>query len=332
VVVVHVDGFDHFVDEDASFAFRCGLPERIHVDLGEVGGDLVEVVGDVGCSLLLGCLLVVGRSHRVDLCAEPSLFLGEQVGCDLVGIVQAQQLAPFLEQRRKRDGRGWRRRATPLAGPPLAGFQLLADRFSELFVRADQLQPEQCRTMQTTSRPAGERTAGATVATAVVDVTGAVVLDVHPLAASTAAHTARQQITTTTPSRHSASECGGELVGGDDRFVFARIPLAVQEHFAEVDARVQDLAHERVVDARCSCDVTLACAVASQLENPTHDRGHVVRDEVAVDEVVAGLGSVDPLAFPDGLLHAHADVLGELFSVELCERTEHRIEHATRRR
>src|SRR5438552_1314605 len=135
--------------------------------------------------------------------------------------------------------------------------------------------------MQPTSRTAGERTTGATVTTSVVDVAGAVVLDVHALAASSAAHTTRQQITTTTPPRYSASECSSELVGGDDRFVLTRIPLAVQEHFSEIDARVQDLPHEGVVDAGRSCNVALARAVASHLEDPTHHRRHRVRDEVA---------------------------------------------------
>jgi hypothetical protein len=48
MVVMHVDGFDHLVDEHSSFGFRCGFPERVYVDLGEISGDLVEMLGDLG--------------------------------------------------------------------------------------------------------------------------------------------------------------------------------------------------------------------------------------------------------------------------------------------
>jgi hypothetical protein len=160
------------------------------------------------------------------------LLLGEQLGSDLVGVVQAQQLAPFLEQSRKRDGRGRRRRAT---WPPLAGRQLLSDRFSELFVRTEQLQPEHRRTMQPTNGPAGERTPFTTVPAPVVDMAGAVVLDVHPLTTTTAPHSSGEQVTTTATALHSAPMGSGELVGSEDRLVLARIPLAVQKNFAEVD-------------------------------------------------------------------------------------------------
>ncbi|HEY3833884.1 MAG TPA: hypothetical protein VGO03_16425 [Acidimicrobiia bacterium] len=93
---------------------------------------------------------------------------------------------------------------------------------------------------------------------------------------------------------------------------------------------MKDLVHEPVLDARCTSDVALALAVRSQPEDLAHNRRHVVRHELFVDQIVTGLRSVDPLTFTHRLRHAHAHVLGQLLSVELCERSEHCVEHAAR--
>jgi len=72
--------------------------------------------------------------------------------------------------------------------------------------------------------------------------------------------------------------------------------------------------------------------LGSHGEDTTDDRRHLVGHELAVDEVVAGLGPVDPFALTYGLLHAHADVLGQLLAVELRERSQDVVEHPARRR
>ncbi|MEX2323478.1 MAG: hypothetical protein WEA29_06880 [Acidimicrobiia bacterium] len=64
----------------------------------------------------------------------------------------------------------------------------------------------------------------------------------------------------------------------------------------------------------------------------THHVGIAVGHKLAVDEVIPRLGPVDPLALLHRSSHAHHHVLGELLPVELCERTEHVVEHAPGRR
>ena len=103
-------------------------------------------------------------------------------------------------------------------------------------------------------------------------------------------------------------------------------------HLAEVDARLEDGEHRRVLDAGGIGDLAHARPFASQREDAPHDGCHLVGDELAVDEVVADLGTVDPLALAHGLLHAHAHVLGQLLAVELRERAEDVVEHPARRR
>src|SRR4051794_4354148 len=72
-------------------------------------------------------------------------------------------------------------------------------------------------------------------------------------------------------------------------------------------------------------------ALRPEPEDLANQGSVVVRYQIAVDEAVAGLGTVDPLAFSNGLLHSHADVLGELLSVELRERPDDVEIHAARR-
>jgi hypothetical protein len=45
MVPVRFDRFDHLVDEHPALALGCGVPDGVHVDLGEVAGDLLEVRG-----------------------------------------------------------------------------------------------------------------------------------------------------------------------------------------------------------------------------------------------------------------------------------------------
>jgi hypothetical protein len=120
--------------------------------------------------------------------------------------------------------------------------------------------------------------------------------------------------------------------GGDDRLVATGEPLAVRLYLAEVDARVEDGEHRRVLDAGGVSDLPDALPLGPQREDAPDDRCHLVGDELAVDEGIPRLGAVDPLALAHGLLHAHAHVLGQLLAVELRERTEDVVEHPARRR
>jgi hypothetical protein len=104
-------------------------------------------------------------------------------------------------------------------------------------------------------------------------------------------------------------------------------PLAVHLYLAEVDARGEDCQDGRVLDARGPGDLARALALGAQGEDAPDDRHHLVGHELAVDEVVAGLGMVDPLALAHGLLAAHAHLLGQLLAVGLDEGTEEVLEH-----
>ena len=124
----------------------------------------------------------------------------------------------------------------------------------------------------------------------------------------------------------------GEGLRRDDRLVMPGEPLAVHLDLAEIDARSEDAQHGRVLDARGLGDLALTGSLAPHGEDAPDDGCHLVGDELAVDEVVARLGSIDPLALTHGLLHAHAHVLGQLLPVELRKRAEDVVEHPARRR
>jgi hypothetical protein len=109
-------------------------------------------------------------------------------------------------------------------------------------------------------------------------------------------------------------------------------PLAAHLYLAQVDPGPQDSDDGGVLDAGGRFDVALASPLTSHGEDPPHDGRHLVGDQLAVDQVVAGLGPIDPLALAHGLVHAHANVLGQLLPIELGERSEDVVEHPPGRR
>jgi hypothetical protein len=177
---------------------------------------------------------------------------------------------------------------------------------------------------------AGLAAALAPMMAAVELATLAVLVERHEPLAETAADPARQEVGTPGPASDPTTMRGGEGLRCDDRLVVAGEPLPVHLHLAEIDARAEDGEHRGVVDAGVVGDDALTGALGPQREDAADDRRHVVGDQLAVDEVVAGLGPIDPLALAHGLLHAHAHVLRQLLAVELREGTEDVVEHPAR--
>lgn len=85
VAVLHLDPFEQLVNEHTP-----PHPEALDVDLGEVGSDRFEFLGDLmGSSLdLLG--LGYLSSQRFDLARGPGLLFGEEFGVDLIRVVKPQ--------------------------------------------------------------------------------------------------------------------------------------------------------------------------------------------------------------------------------------------------
>jgi hypothetical protein len=133
-------------------------------------------------------------------------------------------------------------------------------------------------------------------------------------------------------SRQVTAVGGRELPRADEGLVVAGEPIAVQEHLAQVDPGVQDRPDRGVLHPGPLFDLPEAEALGTQGEDPSHRGRLIVGDQVTLDEVVAHLRAVRPMALPGRLLHTQADVLGELLPVELRERSEDVVEHAPGRR
>jgi hypothetical protein len=59
MVLVYLDTFDELVDQDLAFGLCRGLPDRLDVEVGEVGGDLLEPFSDVDRSCFRDDLCVL---------------------------------------------------------------------------------------------------------------------------------------------------------------------------------------------------------------------------------------------------------------------------------
>jgi len=116
---------------------------------------------------------------------------------------------------------------------------------------------------------------------------------------------------------------------GDERLVVTGIPLAVVQNLSEVDPGREDQPGGRELHPRTVLDPLMAEPLGPEPENLRDEDRVPVRHQFAINEVVTGLGSVDPLALPDRLSVAHPDVLRELLPVELRERAEDVVEHPT---
>jgi hypothetical protein len=71
--------------------------------------------------------------------------------------------------------------------------------------------------------------------------------------------------------------------------------------------------------------------LTAQCEDLLDSSGVDVGDQFTVDEVVTGLGSIDPASFLHGPFVAHLHVLGELLAKELGEGAQDVVKHSTRR-
>ncbi len=109
-------------------------------------------------------------------------------------------------------------------------------------------------------------------------------------------------------------------------------PLAPPGHFSEVDTRFHNPLGRRILDPGTPFDLAERAALGAEPKDPSHRVGVTVGHQVALHQVVAGLGAIDPFALVNGAGHSHHHVLGELFPVELGERPKDVVEHPTRRR
>lgn len=94
-----------------------------------------------------------------------------------------------------------------------------------------------------------------------------------------------------------------------ERLMDARRPFTPAQHLTAVDARVQDGLDGRVLDARALFDLAVGESLPTKTEAFDDERRVDVRHEESIDEVVAGLGPVDPAPFFHRAVETHAHVL-----------------------
>jgi hypothetical protein len=85
-----------------------------------------------------------------------------------------------------------------------------------------------------------------------------VVVDAHRATTEPAPHTTGQQILATSLAGPETAMRGFEVVERDEGLVMARIPLAAEQHLAEVDARQQNVANRSVLDPRSLRNLAVA--------------------------------------------------------------------------
>ena len=146
----------NFVDEDASLDLRCGLPRLVDVEVREQSSDVVEMVCDVVGAGHLDLRRLRLPLDLPDGDGQARLLLGEQVGTDLVVVVEAQQLASLGDQVLDTVT------GSPSAGPSagLSGrrsgpLELRADGGLQFHVVADEPQPQHGGPVQPDVGPAG---------------------------------------------------------------------------------------------------------------------------------------------------------------------------------
>jgi hypothetical protein len=148
VVGVEPHSVEEIVGEDAPLLVSGFLPDLPNVELGEQLGDGLERLdGGLG-----------GRwrrrlfsFHGPQTGSEAGLLFSEEVGADLAGVVQVEQLAsPFPQALRLLR----RRPPGPLAGSRSGGpAQLLADRPLQVPVEPNQTESEHGRPFDAPHRP-----------------------------------------------------------------------------------------------------------------------------------------------------------------------------------
>jgi len=188
---------------------------------------------------------IVGLALRLtDGNGQASLLLGEQVGADLVVVVQAQQLATLGHE--VVDTVTWAPSPGPSAGPGgrrSGQLELPADGGLQFDVVADELEPQHGGPVQPDVRAAGLPAALAPVVAAVELATLAVLVEGHEPMAQPATDPAREEVGTSGPAPHAAPMGSGEGLRRDDRFVVPGKPLAVHLDLTEINPRPQNAQH-----------------------------------------------------------------------------------------
>ncbi len=195
----------------------CRLPRAIEVERGEHGSNVVEMTVDVIGTRRFDAGRFGLAVSLTDGNGEASLLLGEQIGSDLVVVVQPQQLATLPLQIVNQ--------VTGAAGVPSAGLggrrsgplELQSDGRLELLVVADELQAQDGSPMQTDVRAAGLGATLSPVLAPVEPAALAVAVDGHEPVAQTTAHLARKQVRAAGPALDPApvaraANCSGVMM------------------------------------------------------------------------------------------------------------------------
>jgi hypothetical protein len=262
--VVGVDGdrVEEFFDEDAAFLVGGGVPDSVEVEVLEDGEDVFELAGKFVLErrLVVGCGMF--RSQGCDLSAEDGLLPVEKFRADAVLVVQLQEFAlpvgEVCEHFRTLAGL-----VSAVVGGPAGVFQRVADSGLEFLVGGDEAESEEGGSEQAFGGASGLAASGASVGAAVHGVALPVLVDAHRSATRPASHPAREQIAAASLARAESTVRGVEFCWGDEWLVVAGVPDATEDHLAEVDARLEDAEHRRMVDPGAFADHPVTVSVGS---------------------------------------------------------------------
>ena len=207
-------------------------------------GDVLEGLGQLGAGLqALGCFGEFGFECS-QLHGEVGFLFGEEVGADLPGVVEVEQLAtPFPEIVSER-----RSRAVPPTGSRPGNLpQLCPDRLLERLITPNQAQTQHRCPFQTLDRAPRLLAALAPMDAPEEPAALPVPIDTGDTATQPTAHDTRQRVAAlAAPALDPTPLCPFPLGLGDDRFMVAGEPLALPGDFTEVDAGLQDAPCRRV--------------------------------------------------------------------------------------
>ncbi|WKZ82946.1 MAG: hypothetical protein QY307_01450 [Acidimicrobiia bacterium] len=328
MIGVEADLVEQVGGDDPPLLLVGLLPDLLDVEIGEMPGDVLEGLGD-----LVSLLQPLGRLRQFgfeppELHGEIGFLFGEELGADPPGVVQVEELpASFPELFGESGGPGRPPPGSRPGRPP----QLAPNRLLQRLVVPHDPQTQQGGPLDSGHRPSRLLAALPPMHAPEEALAPAVPVDAgHPTTQPASHHTGEGVAALTTATLDPAPLGPFPIFLGEQSLVVAGEPLAPPDHLAEVDPGLDDPLGRRVLDPGTPFDLGEGAAFGTEPEDPPHRVGVTVRSQVAVNEVVAGLGPVDPLALLGGFGHAHDDVLGELFPVELSERAEHVVEHPPR--
>jgi hypothetical protein len=142
----HDDPVEQLVDEHSAFGVAGLGPHLAKVEIGEDREYFFKSL----CELVLfGCCSIGVRTFRsslFDLACQLGFFCSEEIGADLVCVVQLEQLAPPPGECSKSIRCSSWRTAPALAGLPPCALELPSNRILQRLVRGEEFEPQERRT------------------------------------------------------------------------------------------------------------------------------------------------------------------------------------------